>query len=266
MGTEAIMSLDDPARPGLLRCDDVRVAALRERWRGCNVYSLVWRCYFHDRAGAWLRGTDGDHPLDAHRLYLIPPLSPYITDQTGEQHQLFVHFATRGALEWATPGIYPCDADTTLTLQADRLLERLRVQGRATARDQLEAERIVAGCLLQLPPDCWRDRAGDDRVSASISATMDHLEQPIDVAALARAQGLTRTAFIRRFKRETGETPLRHLNGLKIDQARRWLEEGRRGIDDIAQALGYVDRSHFSRLFRQMVGQPPAAYRDSWRG
>lgn len=259
------MGLNDPAQIQLVRCQPVKVSSLGGRWN-CNLHSPYWRCYFHDHDGARLHGDNDVIPLDADRLYLIPPRSRFFTSQAGDQHQLFVHFTTRGPLERAVPGCYPCDRDRGLRRRAAALLRCLIDRQPSTVADQLEAEALVLGCLVQLPSEAWDGSAGGDaRVTAAIDQVLDDLAQPIDVAALAYEQGLGRTPFIRLFKRETGEPPLRYLNGLKIDLARRWLEDGERSIDQIASATGFVDRSHFSRVFKQRVGQTPAAYRDSWR-
>ena len=72
-------------------------------------------------------------------------------------------------------------------------------------------------------------------------------------------------AFIRLFKRETGQSPLRYLTEVKMEAARRLLEAGSLTIDAISDRLGFQNRFHFSRIFRKIVGEPPAAYRKAWQ-
>lgn len=236
-----------------------RMADLTGRWK-VNLYDLHWRLYFHDRPGAGI-ATPRRLPIEAGTLYLIPPQSPFTTYQTGTQVQLFAHFQLAPHLPRIRPGLHRCDRNPTLTALASEVHEAMRTHA---SRPWLETDMIhlITGCLRQLddrliipaPP-------GDPRVIAAISTVTARLDRPLDIAALARDQGLGRTAFIRIFRAETGSSPLQYLLGLKMDLARRRLEDGERDLAALSRDLGFVDRSHFTRTFRKQVGVTPAAYR-----
>jgi transcriptional regulator GlxA family with amidase domain len=69
----------------------------------------------------------------------------------------------------------------------------------------------------------------------------------------------------RRFAAATGQSPHAYLQGLRLDAARALLEVGDLTVQSIASQVGYGDVSSFSRLFREVVGLSPGAYRRRFR-
>jgi AraC-like DNA-binding protein len=78
---------------------------------------------------------------------------------------------------------------------------------------------------------------------------------------VARAAGVTVFTLCRRFRAETGTTPMAYVGTLRIREARRLLVEDRLPAKAIAARLGYADLAHFSHAFREAVGMGPRAYR-----
>ncbi|MFZ9037312.1 MAG: GlxA family transcriptional regulator [Gammaproteobacteria bacterium] len=65
----------------------------------------------------------------------------------------------------------------------------------------------------------------------------------------------------RRFKAATGSTLIDYLQNLRIEEAKRLLEQGDLPIDEVSEAVGYLDTSFFRRLFKRLTGMPPGQYR-----
>lgn len=80
------------------------------------------------------------------------------------------------------------------------------------------------------------------------------------IGDVATACGLSRSYFIKAFRRSTGRTPHRWLTDHRIDKAKALLRENR-PITEIALECGFADQSHFTRVFAAMVGLPPGAWR-----
>ncbi|OLL29268.1 AraC family transcriptional regulator [Burkholderia sp. SRS-W-2-2016] len=78
---------------------------------------------------------------------------------------------------------------------------------------------------------------------------------------IARECQLSRAYFIRAFKAAMHRTPYQWLLERRIERARDLLGGTQRPITDIAVACGFADQSHFTRVFSQMVGAPPATWR-----
>ncbi|MFH1154839.1 MAG: helix-turn-helix domain-containing protein [Pseudomonadota bacterium] len=81
---------------------------------------------------------------------------------------------------------------------------------------------------------------------------------------IARTVGISPRHFKRRFKKATGEMPLKYLQRVRIDAAKERLESTRESIDKITWAVGYQDISSFSRLFKQHTRISPKAYREKF--
>jgi transcriptional regulator GlxA family with amidase domain len=88
-----------------------------------------------------------------------------------------------------------------------------------------------------------------------------HLAQPYDLSRLAQAFHASTRTLLRRYRQDTGTTPLRWLQQARVDHARRLLESGTMRLGQVVSAVGYEDAATFSRLFRRQVGQSPGDYR-----
>jgi AraC-like DNA-binding protein len=87
-----------------------------------------------------------------------------------------------------------------------------------------------------------------------------HYHQRVSADTVAKACGLTRFEFSRRF-RETFQTTFRdYLMRVRIVEARRLLTEGRVSITGIAYSVGFNDGSHFAQMFRRFTGMLPSDY------
>ena len=80
------------------------------------------------------------------------------------------------------------------------------------------------------------------------------------MAELARAAGLSRSAFFTRFEREIGRAPMAYLTGWRMSLARDRLRRGDGSLAEIGAALGYGSASAFNTAFAREVGQPPGQY------
>ena len=101
------------------------------------------------------------------------------------------------------------------------------------------------------------------RLQPALRYVAAHYHQRVSADAVARACGLTRFEFSRRFK-DTFHTTFRdYLIRVRIVEARRLLTEGRVSITGIAYSVGFNDGSHFARMFRRFTGMLPSEYADS---
>ncbi|PZN30940.1 MAG: AraC family transcriptional regulator [Proteobacteria bacterium] len=132
-----------------------------------------------------------------------------------------------------------------------------------------EALRIAKVYLLKLHSEgqlphrvLVRGSVHDD---AAVRATERYLEQHFRehnvVTEAVRQSGLAERTLKRRFKVATGSTIIDYVQNLRIEEAKRLLEEGLRPVDQISFEIGYDDTSFFRRLFKRVVGLTPSAYR-----
>ncbi|MGR4881067.1 GlxA family transcriptional regulator [Streptomyces sp. LARHCF249] len=89
----------------------------------------------------------------------------------------------------------------------------------------------------------------------------EHPDGDLSVEALAARARLSPRHFARAFQAETGVTPGRYVERVRVEHARRLLEDSREGIAGISRACGYGTPEALRRAFVRTLGQPPAEYR-----
>lgn len=94
---------------------------------------------------------------------------------------------------------------------------------------------------------------------------LDRLEETLDVAAMARHAGVSPRTFARRFRAETGTTPLQWLLAQRVLEARRLLEATDLPIDEVAWRVGFGTAASLRDHFRRATATTPTAYRRSFQ-
>ncbi len=85
--------------------------------------------------------------------------------------------------------------------------------------------------------------------------------EPLDVATLARVAHVSEAHFIRTFRATFGETPIRYLQRRRVERAMVLLRSTDRSVTDICLDVGFTSLGTFSRVFREIVGEPPSVHR-----
>ena len=82
----------------------------------------------------------------------------------------------------------------------------------------------------------------------------------VSIENLAKKAGMSPRNFNRRFKSATGESAVKYLQQMRIEAAKKELENGKLSFDEISFKVGYENVSFFRRIFKQGTGLSPAAY------
>ena len=91
------------------------------------------------------------------------------------------------------------------------------------------------------------------------------IERPPDIEEMARHAGVSPRTFARRFREETGTTPLQWLLGRRVLEARRLLEESDLPVEAVAWRCGFGTAASLRDHFRRATTTTPSAYRRSFR-
>ncbi|WP_448956638.1 GlxA family transcriptional regulator [Labrys neptuniae] len=134
---------------------------------------------------------------------------------------------------------------------------------RAVARKLVVYHRRAGGqsqfsALLELEPK-------SDRIQRSIDYAKAHLRSLLSVEELADAASLSARQFSRAFRAETGQSPAKAVENLRVEAARLLMEQGRHSMDVIAEETGFADRERMRRAFLRTLGQPPQTIRRNAR-
>jgi transcriptional regulator GlxA family with amidase domain len=130
---------------------------------------------------------------------------------------------------------------------------------RAVARKMVVYHRRAGGqsqfsTLLELEPK-------SDRIQTVFDYAGRNLKRPLSVDELATAAALSPRQFSRVFRAETGQSPARAVERLRVEAARVLIEQGRHTLDAIAEQTGFGNRERMRRAFLRTIGQPPQTIR-----
>jgi AraC family transcriptional regulator len=89
----------------------------------------------------------------------------------------------------------------------------------------------------------------------------ERLAEPLSLAELAAAAGLSVSQFGRQFRARAGVAPHRYLLGLRVDAAVAMLRAGRLPIAEVAARCGFSHQEHLTRVMRAHLGTTPGAVR-----
>lgn len=102
----------------------------------------------------------------------------------------------------------------------------------------------------------------DERIRAVERHIEDNYADNLSVEALAALAHMSARNFIRRFKAATGRLPGNYVQTVRMSAAKTMLEVGSRSVQEIGEAVGYVDAAFFRSLFKRHTGMTPIEYRN----
>ena len=92
-----------------------------------------------------------------------------------------------------------------------------------------------------------------------------NLRNPLTIEELAAVANLSPRQFSRAFLADTGQSPARAVERLRLEAAKFMIEEGRHSIKVVAQETGFADRERMRRAFLRTFGVSAEALRRSAR-
>jgi transcriptional regulator GlxA family with amidase domain len=107
--------------------------------------------------------------------------------------------------------------------------------------------------------------AKSDRIQTALEYAKQNLRTPLTVERLADVAHLSPRQFSRAFQVETGQSPAKAVENLRVEAARVMMEQGRHPIDVVANETGFADRERMRRAFLRAYGQPPQTMRRNAR-
>ena len=126
------------------------------------------------------------------------------------------------------------------------LVVYLRRMGGQSQYSALLASQVESASETFADLECW--------ISENLTADLR-------VERLAERAGMSPRNFARRYTAERKRTPARAVEGIRVDAARRALEETTDRIDDIARRCGFSNEEQLRGAFARHVGIPPRVYR-----
>ncbi len=108
-------------------------------------------------------------------------------------------------------------------------------------------------------------KAPSGRFGALLAWAREHLDAPLTVEDLAEQAGMSARHFTRAFIAETGTTPSKAVERLRIEVARQRVQSSSEAIERVAELTGFRDPERMRRAFIRAFGQPPQSLRRAAR-
>lgn len=169
-----------------------------------------------------------------------------------DRNSIFVRDGTVWTSAGASSGF-----DLTLALVEEDLGPEV---ARAVARDLVLYLRRPGG-QAQFSRFLAAQADPDTQVGRVQLWAMEHLEQDLSVERLAAQAAMSPRNFCRVFVRETGITPARFIEEIRLEAARQHLEQGHESLDEIASVCGLGTSLNLRRAFERNLGVTPSDYR-----
>ncbi len=148
----------------------------------------------------------------------------------------------------------PCSVERFLAAITTRLARQAQMQAcfaGVPAASNPEAETGIF-------PDC-------SRLAQVFTFIEANYHRPISLGDVAKAAGYS-PAYLTNLTQElTGNSIKRWITQRRMSEARQLLRETDQPVQQIAEGIGYLDVSYFTRQFRQLHGDPPQSWRNSAR-
>lgn len=233
------------------------VLTLDAGWNHRGVRSPFWRLYYDLTPGAWIESQGRRHDLGPERVVLVPDGVGFNCGSRPGAEHLWVHFSLYLSLTTASAGVIEVPVSGTVRTLA-RQLHRL-VARRQTARAAHYSAGLLHLVFAEVGPE------GFERVPLRLRKLFGWIQHSlsgeITNERLAAQAGLSVEAFIRWFKAATGRTPAAFVAERRIQEACRRLTFSDDSIEQVAEAVGFANRHHFSRVFKLHAGCGPARFR-----
>ena len=108
--------------------------------------------------------------------------------------------------------------------------------------------------LLELEPK-------SDRIRMALTYAKENLQKELTVDDLANAAHISPRQFSRTFKTETGQSPAKAIENLRVETAKNMMEQSQHSLEVIARLSGFSDPDRMRRAFLRAFGQPPQVMR-----
>jgi transcriptional regulator GlxA family with amidase domain len=163
-------------------------------------------------------------------------------------------FIIDGAM-WTSAGMTACIDMALALVEKDLGVE----VARSVAKKLVVFHRRAGGqsqysALLELEPS-------SDRIQTALAWASENLAGDLSVEHLAEAAHLSPRQFSRAFREETGQSPAKAVEHLRVEAAKVLMEDGRHPMEVIARRTGFGDRERMRRAFLRAFGSPPQAIR-----
>jgi AraC-like DNA-binding protein len=226
-----------------------------------DVFSLpnLWQLHLYGyEADLTVNGTA--HAIRPGRVSLIPPGTTVRYRYQGRSEHLYAHLRLGSA---GSPLSIPViqDAGTELAPLTAHLRQALSAWPHTPARATAEVWAALWRVSQLTPPRTVGTAAVHPVVTAAVAMIEARLAEPLSVAEIAKAVGVSHNHLTRLFRAATGQTVVGYLRARRMERARHFLQATTLSIPAIAASVGIPDLQAFNKACRRELGASPRGIR-----
>ncbi len=158
--------------------------------------------------------------------------------------------------------VQPISDPDRLAVRFAAILARLQhPTGTLEPDNSADIAAVIAAIAAARLPDELANGAQHSPLDQVAKAVRGDLTRPWQIQDLGAIAGLSASQLHRRFLDWAGTSPMDWVRRERVSAAKRLLVQTEATVGDIAARVGFPDPYHFSRVFRQITGQSPSAFR-----
>ena len=263
---------------------------LNANWNWKDVHSPFARIYYVKRGTAKVHIGGQTHILKPDCLYLIPPFTLHEDECSGPFSLYYIHFYDNANNKESIFDKYEFPAMISASLLdlalVDRLLEvnpdrylkyidpkvydnsstffqYIAYNKKMTQSVFIETQSILS-MLMSRFFETAKDKLSnkDVRITKSLQYIHENIDKNISITELAGLSCVSEDHFIRLFRKEMDQTPLKYINQKKMEKAQLLLLTTNLSVCNIAMKLSMYTNSYFNKIFKQYAGKTPLQYRE----
>lgn len=258
-----------------------------QRWNCSKLTFPYWRLYWNKNVGGKIEYMGHQVDMTPDFVYLIPPNTTFYSSFGSTQYRntdyevmgkrietheneaiiqkeallhLFIHFNLGIPYDFVKPGIYPIKISTAQQNKLTDITDILKINRNLDATANFYVQSAILEFLSQSNIDFQEAFNRDKRVLKVIQHILENLTESYSNDDLAAMVNMTPNSFSRLFKNNMGVTLQYFVKEQKIKTACSWFDHKDITIEEVADALGFSDRYHFSRIFKQVKSISPGQY------
>jgi AraC family transcriptional regulator of arabinose operon len=222
------------------------------------------------RGSAAINVNGEDRPLPVDHVSCMHPgwRESYRFDAQRPTHHTWValHYgqvgrtlrATLGALPFCLPLMRPMRGILELGLA----LQRTRSRRNDPVMIHLGAAFFQA--YAQAAAGMTDERPVPEPIVRARRYVQERFRDELDLAAIAKAGGVSTNHIVRLFRQHLGVTPIRYLWQVRVERGAELLRDTGLSISEVAYQVGFTTPYHFSRMVKQQLGMPPKQLRQTY--
>lgn len=259
-----------------------------QNWNTTDMAFPYWRIYWNKNHGGIIGYNQKEYIMSPDILYIIAPNTPYFSHYSstkkthiiaegvqgkrvdeGENEEflasysllhLYIHFNLGIPFDYVKEGIYSLELSSFQKEKLENLTQYLKKGNTFDFSTTMYLQSIIFEFIAQLNPSLWSACRMDSRVLTVIRYIDRNINQNHTNEDLASLVYMAPNSFARLFHSTMQVSLQFFIKQRKINNACGLFDHNDISIEAVAQQLGFADRYHFSRIFKQIRGISPGEY------